>query len=79
MVLGSILRHCKYWRPRTSGLKTLQHCQQRRNLLHLVRKHNMEVEKIGSCVVIHLNFGENRLSPAFLRAFHEALDKAEGY
>ena len=75
MALRSILRHCKY--PRGTRVK-VQHCQQRRYSLHPVHRHCMEVEKIGSCVVIHLNFGENRLSPAFLKAFHEALDKAEG-
>ena len=37
----------------------------------------MEVEKIGSCVVIHVRLGENRLNPDFLSAFHDALDKAE--
>ena len=37
----------------------------------------MEVEKMGSCVVIHMKFGENRLNPAFLAAFQEALDRAE--
>ena len=81
-----ILRHCKYpWRPlitRTSGQASgikLQHCQQPRKALHSDGKEQrMEVEKLGSCVVVHLNFGENRLTSAFLKAFHEALDKAEG-
>lgn len=75
MALRSILRNCRY--PKVTGTK-LQHCQQRRYSLQPVHKRSMEVEKVGSCVVIHMNFGENRLSPAFLKAFHEALDKAEG-
>ena len=37
----------------------------------------MEVQRVGRCVVIHMRLGENRLNPAFLAAFHEALDKAE--
>ena len=37
----------------------------------------MEVEKIGSCVVIHMKLGENRLNSAFISAFHDALDEAE--
>ena len=37
----------------------------------------MEVEKVGSCVVIHMNRGENRVNPDFIAAFLEALDKAE--
>ena len=37
----------------------------------------MEVEKVGSCVVISMKLGENRLNPDFITAFHDALDKAE--
>lgn len=37
----------------------------------------MEVEKVGSCVVIRMKRGENRLCPEFLEALNEALDKAE--
>ena len=37
----------------------------------------MEVEKVGSCVVIRTKRGENRLNPEFVEAFNEALDKAE--
>lgn len=37
----------------------------------------MEVEKVGSCVVIHMKLGENRLNPDFIVAFHKALDEAE--
>ena len=37
----------------------------------------MEVEKLGSCVVIHMKSGENRLTPEFVKEFHECLDKAE--
>ena len=37
----------------------------------------MEVEKIGSCVVLHMKCGQNVMTPEFLQAFSEALDKAE--
>ena len=37
----------------------------------------MELEKVGSCVVIRMKRGENRLNPEFVEAFNEALDKAE--
>ncbi len=37
----------------------------------------MEVEKVGSVVVIHMKCGENRLNPEFIELFQEALDKAE--
>ena len=67
---------------RTSGLVPglkLQRYQQPRSLLHSEsREQSVELEKLGSCAVIHLNFGENRLTSAFLKAFHEALDEAEG-
>ncbi len=36
-----------------------------------------EVEKIGSCVVITMNLGENRLNTNFIRAMNKALDEAE--
>ena len=81
------LRRCKHpWRPLVAstnglvpGLK-LHHCQQPCSLLHSEsQEQSVKVEKLGSCAVIHLNFGENRLTSAFLKAFHEALDEAEGY
>lgn len=37
----------------------------------------MEVEKVGSVVVVHMKCGENRLNPNFLKILHEALDKVE--
>ena len=39
----------------------------------------MEIEKIGACVVIRMNRGENRFNPDSVKAFIEALDKAERY
>lgn len=36
------------------------------------------VEKIGSCVVITMDIGENRLNRNFVRAMNKALDEAEG-
>ena len=47
------------------------------DLALFIQSATMEVEKVGSCVVIHMNRGENRFNPEFLEAFHEALDKAE--
>ena len=35
------------------------------------------VEKVGSCIVITLNRGENRVNNSFISAMHRALDKAE--
>ena len=35
------------------------------------------VEKVGSCVVITMDLGENRLNANFLWAMHKALDEAE--
>ena len=32
---------------------------------------------MGSCVVVHMKLGENRLNADFISAFHEALDKTE--
>ena len=43
---------------------------------HLQNK-KMEVSKVGECVVIRMNLGENRFNPESVKAFHEALDKAE--
>jgi len=39
----------------------------------------MEVEKVGSCVVIRFvsDNGENRIHPKFIHEFHKALDQAE--
>ena len=37
----------------------------------------MQVEKIGSCVVVTMDFGENRLNANFTRAMNKALDEAE--
>ncbi len=36
----------------------------------------MELEKVGSCVVIHMNFGKNVFNSGFVEALNEALDKA---
>ena len=38
---------------------------------------DLQVEKIGSCVVITMDFGENRLNANFIRAMNKALDEAE--
>lgn len=38
---------------------------------------HMEVQKIGSCIVISIKLGENRLNPEFITAFHDAMDRAE--
>ena len=58
--------------------KTCAHVRPRTAIeLHPRDRCVMEVEKCGSCVVIHMRLGENRLNPDFLKAFHEALDKAE--
>jgi len=35
------------------------------------------VEKVGTCIVITLNRGENRVNNSFISAMHRALDKAE--
>jgi len=35
------------------------------------------VEKVGSCIVVTLNRGENRVNNSFISALHRALDKAE--
>ena len=35
------------------------------------------VEKVGACVVITMDLGENRLNDNFIRAMHKALDTAE--
>ena len=35
------------------------------------------VEKVGSCVVITMDLGENRLNTNFIRAMNKALDEAE--
>ena len=37
------------------------------------------MEKIGSCVLITMDLGENRLNNNFVRAMSKALDEAEGY
>lgn len=46
-------------------------------LVHAIWEMSMEVEKVGSCVVIRMKRGENRLNPEFVEAFNKALDKAE--
>ena len=38
---------------------------------------DFQVEKIGSCVVITMDLGENRLNTNFVRAMNKALDEAE--
>ena len=38
---------------------------------------DFEVEKVGSCVVITMDLGENRLNSNFVRAMNKALDEAE--
>lgn len=35
------------------------------------------VEKVGKCVVITMDLGENRINANFIRAMHKALDAAE--
>lgn len=35
------------------------------------------MEKLGPCVVITMDLGENRLNSNFCRAMHKALDEAE--
>ena len=40
---------------------------------------DFQVEKIGSCVLITMDLGENRLNSNFVRAMSKALDEAEGY
>ncbi len=37
----------------------------------------MEVEKVGTVVVIRMKGGENRITYDFIADFHQALDKAE--
>lgn len=37
------------------------------------------VEKVGCCVVITMDLGENRLNANFNRAMNKALDEAEKY
>ena len=39
----------------------------------------MKVEKIGKCVVIRMERGENRLNMEFIDSFNRALDEAERY
>jgi enoyl-CoA hydratase/carnithine racemase len=39
---------------------------------------DFQVEKIGSCVVITMDLGENRLNNNFVRALNKALDEVEG-
>ena len=40
---------------------------------------DFRVEKVGPCVVITMDLGENRVNSNFIRAFHKALDQAERY
>ena len=35
------------------------------------------VERVGGCVVITMDLGENRMNPNFVRAMNKALDEAE--
>lgn len=39
----------------------------------------VKVEKVGRCVVIRMERGENRMNPEFIEAMNRALDKAERY
>lgn len=39
----------------------------------------MKVEKIGKCVVIRMERGENRQNMEFIDSFNRALDEAERY
>ena len=38
---------------------------------------DLKVEKVGPCVVITMDLGENRLNPNFCRAMNKALDEVE--
>ena len=38
---------------------------------------DFQVEKVGRCVVVTMDLGENRLNANFIRAFNKALDQAE--
>ena len=38
---------------------------------------DFKVEKIGPCVIITMDLGENRLNSNFCRAMNKALDEAE--
>ncbi len=40
---------------------------------------DLPVEKVGTCVVITMNRGENRFNNRFISAMHRALDVAERY
>ena len=38
---------------------------------------DIRVEKIGRCVVLRMERGENRMNPKFIEDMNQALDKAE--
>ena len=37
----------------------------------------IRVEKVGRCVIVRMERGENRLNPEFVEAMNQALDKVE--
>ena len=37
----------------------------------------VKVEKKGSCAILRMCLGENRLNPNFVKAYNQALDKIE--
>ena len=42
-----------------------------------MERRDFKVEKLGPCVVITMDLGENRLNSNFCRAMNKALDEAE--
>ena len=40
---------------------------------------DFQVEVVGSCVVITMDLGENRINNNFIRAMNKALDEVERY
>ena len=42
-----------------------------------VMEKDFRVERVGPCVVLTMDFGENRFNTNFLRALDKALDQAE--
>ena len=40
---------------------------------------DIRVEKVGRCVVLRMERGENRMNPKFIEDMNRALDKAERY
>ena len=44
-----------------------------------MEERDLAVEKVGRCVVVTMDLGENRCNANFVRAMNKALDQAERY